>query len=487
MTRSTLYRATFVVLAAAGGLAACDDGPAAPPPAVASGALSLTTGRDTLAIGATATLSAAFLNTKGEPVSGRTPTWSTTDAAVATVSASGVVTAVGLGTATIEAVLDSAKATRRIWVTRTGTGNGWVDVSAAISNVCAVTSLGAAYCWGANTGGRLGDSSTTASSLPRRVILPTGVRLSSIAVGSRMACGLSITGAAYCWGDNANFGIGSATVLRNTIATVVDPPTPMTFKALVIGSAHACALNTAGAVFCWGINSQGALGNNQTGNSPIPVAVAAAPGVVYTTLAAASNAVCAVTTAGAVDCWGFNDSGQLGNASTVTSRVPVRALLPTNVVVRSVTAGANGFHFCAITSTDTLYCWGRNVGGQFGASKLFENATPVAVPLPGTLRARTAGAGTTLLCVAASDDRVYCRGAGSRGEMGNAATSEQLTFGAVQAPPGVVFDVVRSGFQTACALSTVGALYCWGAGTSGQIGNGASLDSAVPVLIPLPL
>jgi alpha-tubulin suppressor-like RCC1 family protein len=489
MTRSVLVRATFAVLAATGGLSACNDGPAAPvapPPSVASGTLTLATGRDTLAIGATATLSASFVNTKGEPVSGRTPTWSSADAAVATVSASGVVTAVGFGSTTIEAVLDSAKATRRIWVTRTGTGNGWVDVAAAISNVCAVTSLGAAYCWGSNTGGQLGDSTTSTSNVPRRVILPAGVRLTSVAVGSRMACGVATTGAAYCWGDNANFGIGSATVLKSVVATVVDPPTPMTFKALVIGSAHACALNTAGAVLCWGINSQGALGNNQTGNSTIPVAVAAAQGVVYTTLAASANAVCAVTSGGAVDCWGFNDSGQLGNASTVTSRVPVRALLPTNVVVRSVTAGANGFHFCAISSTDALYCWGRNVGGQFGAGKLFENSTPVVVPLPGTLRARTLAAGTTLLCIAASDDRVYCQGSGSRGEMGNGSVSEQLSFGPVQTPPSVAIDVVRSGFQTTCALSTVGALYCWGAGTSGQIGNGASVDSPVPVLVSLP-
>jgi alpha-tubulin suppressor-like RCC1 family protein len=475
------------MLCAATLLSGCsDDGPAAPPPRVATGTLSLASGRDTLAIGATATLTAAFVNTIGQPVVGRSPQWSSTDAAVATVSTSGVVTAVGFGSATIEAVLDSVKASRRIVVTRTGTGNGWVDASTAISNVCAITSQGAAFCWGANTGGQIGDSTTSASNAPRRVILPAGVRLASIAVGSRMACGLSNAGAAYCWGDNANFGIGSATVLKNTIATLVDPPAAMTFRSLVIGSAHACALNSAGAVYCWGINSQGALGNNQTGNSTIPAAVAAAAGVTYSTLAAASNAVCAVTVAGAVDCWGFNDSGQLGNASTVTSRVPVRALLPANVVVRSIAAGANGFHFCAITSTDTIYCWGRNIGGQFGAGKLFENSTPVAVPLPGALRARALSAGTTSLCVAASDNRLYCQGAGSRGELGNGTTAEQLTFAPVQTPAGVVFDVVRSGFQTTCALSTVGALYCWGAGTSGQLGNGASLDSATPVQISLP-
>ncbi len=487
MIRIRSTRAVFALLTSVAVLSACgEDGPAAPPPSVASGAVTVTTGRDTLTVGATASLSAAFVNTNGQPVAGRTPQWSSSDASVATVSSTGIVTAVGFGSTTIEAVLDSVKASRRIWVTRTGTGNGWVDVATAFSNTCAITAQGAAFCWGTNTGGQLGDSSTTASNAPRRVILPSTVRLVAVSVGSRMACGLAATSAVYCWGDNANRGIGSATVLANPAATLVDPPTPMTFKAIAVGSAHACALNTLGRVYCWGINSQGALGNNETANSTVPVAVAAPAGVTYTTLASVSNAVCAATPAGAVDCWGFNDSGQLGNASTVTSRVPARALVPANVVVRSLVGGANGFHFCAVTSTDALYCWGRNAGGQFGAAKQFENSTPVAVPVPNALRVRSAGVGTTSLCIVASDNRVHCQGAGGRGEMGNGATAEQLVFAPVQAPSGVVFDVVRSGFQTACALSTTGALYCWGAGTSGQIGNGVSLDSAIPISIALP-
>jgi alpha-tubulin suppressor-like RCC1 family protein len=476
-----MFLSTTAVLAGCG-----DDGPAAPPPAVASGAVAIASGRDTLAIGATASLTAAFINTTGQPVSGRLPQWSSTDDAVATVSASGIVTAVGLGSTTIEAVLDSVKASRRIWVTRTGTGNGWVDVATAFSNTCAVTAQGAAFCWGTNVGGQLGDSTTITSNTPRRVILPSGVRLVSVSVGSRMACGLASSGAAYCWGDNVSRGIGSATVLANPAATLVDPPTPMTFRVIAVGSAHACALNTTGRVYCWGLNSQGALGNNETANSTVPVAVAAPAGASYSTIASVSNAVCAVTTAGAVDCWGFNDSGQLGNASTVTSRIPVRALLPSTVVVRSLAGGANGFHFCAVTSTDALYCWGRNAGGQFGAAKLFENSTPVAVTLPGTLRVRSTGVGTTSLCIVASDNRVHCQGAGSRGEMGNGSTVEQLTFAPVTAPAGAVLDVVRSGFQTTCALSTTGGLFCWGAGTSGQLGNGASLDSSTPIGIAVP-
>jgi alpha-tubulin suppressor-like RCC1 family protein len=126
------------------------------------------------------------------------------------------------------------------------------------------------------------------------------------------------------------------------------------------------------------------------------------------------------------------------------------------------------------------------VGGQFGSAKLFENSTPVAVALPGTLRVRSAGVGTTSLCIVASDNRIHCQGAGGRGEMGNGATVEQLTFAPVQAPAGVVLDVVRGGFQTTCALSTTGGLFCWGAGTSGQLGNGASLDSPVPVPVSIP-
>jgi alpha-tubulin suppressor-like RCC1 family protein len=485
MTRHLRYLALLAVTSGASLLTACSDS-TSPPALAASGSIASAAPGDSLAIGATITLNAQFTDTRGQGVS-KTPTWTSSDTAVATVSATGSVLAVGLGEADITARVDTASAKRRVIVTRTGTANGWVNVATAFSNTCAITALGAAYCWGTNVGGQLGDSTTAASNAPRKVILPSDVRLTSITVASRMACGIARDGSAWCWGDNANFGIGSASVLKNTIATRVNPPTPLTFTALTTGSAHACALSSSGAVYCWGINSQGALGNGETGNSTVPVRVASAAGVTYTAIATASNASCAVTSSGGVQCWGFNDSGQLGNGLAETSRVPVTVSLPSGVAVRSLVGPSNGFHFCALTTTGDLYCWGRNVGGQFGiGTKLFANATPVLVPLPTGARVRAMSSGTTAVCIATTDGALWCQGSGSRGELGTGALTEQLSFAQVQRPTGTAFDIIRSGFQTTCAVSLTGELYCWGAGTSGQIGNGASADSSLPIKITLP-
>lgn len=457
------------------------------PVVAAAGTVSLASGRDTLRIGETASLQASFTDTRGRPIVGRTITWESSNPAVATVAADGAVLGVAFGAATITARIDTAKGTRLITVTRAGTANGWVDVSTGSTNTCGATAAGDAYCWGTNNFGQLGDGTTTASNSPKKVGAPTGVKFATVSVASAMVCGVSTVGNAYCWGTNVGRGIGSATELTSTSAVRVDPPTAMTFAQVKTGSAHACALNTVGDVHCWGLNSQGALGNNETANSTVPVKVSAPAGVVFASLASGSNANCAVTSTGSVYCWGFNDSGQLGNGSTVTSRIAVRVNLPANVTATSVVGAVNGFHFCVTTTAGSLYCWGRNIGGQFGnGAKDFENSTPVLSPVPATLRIASLGVGTTSVCFVTTDRKIYCMGAGGRGELGAGNNTESLVPTLVSTPAGSSFDVVRGGFQTTCALSLTGDLYCWGAGTSGQIGNGASLDSSTPIRVALP-
>jgi alpha-tubulin suppressor-like RCC1 family protein len=97
--------------------------------------------------------------------------------------------------------------------------------------------------------------------------------------------------------------------------------------AIAAGGSHTCALTTAGAVQCWGSNASGQLGNNSTTNSQLPVAVTGLSSDV-TAIAAGQSHTCALMTSGAVQCWGDNEDGQLGNNSTTNSSVPVTVVEP---------------------------------------------------------------------------------------------------------------------------------------------------------------
>ena len=127
------------------------------------------------------------------------------------------------------------------------------------------------------------------------------------------------------------------------------------------GVSHTCALTTVGAVKCWGLNDQGQLGDNSTTSRLTAVEVSAlSNGVVA--LAAGISHTCALTTAGGVKCWGLNSSGQLGDGITAqrSTHVDVSGLGAGAVIV------ASGYHTCAITTAGRAKCWGRNDRGQLG-------------------------------------------------------------------------------------------------------------------------
>lgn len=178
-------------------------------------------------------------------------------------------------------------------------------VSAGYEHSCAVSDSRTVYCWGWGTG-----------PTPAPVTLPEGVTLVSVAAGMAHTCGLTQSGAAYCWGDNL---LGQAPGL-------VTAPAGGAFVEVSAGWEHNCARTTAGTVYCWGKNASGQLGDGTTGTgSPTPVLVAAPAGVRFAAVSAGSNYSCALTPEGAVYCWGSNDAGKLGNgASTGFSPVPVQ-------------------------------------------------------------------------------------------------------------------------------------------------------------------
>ncbi|HPF30890.1 MAG TPA: chromosome condensation regulator RCC1, partial [Candidatus Saccharibacteria bacterium] len=128
----------------------------------------------------------------------------------------------------------------------------------------------------------------------------------------------------YCWGSNSDGQLGNNSTTDSLVPVAVTtagtPMTGKTIQAISAGYHHTCALDTAGAVYCWGYNNYGQLGNNSSTDSLVPVAVTTVgtdmSGKTIQAISVGDSHTCALDTAGAVYCWGYNGSGQLGNKQT---------------------------------------------------------------------------------------------------------------------------------------------------------------------------
>ena len=206
--------------------------------------------------------------------------------------------------------------------------NTFAHIFAAGYMTCGLTSIGDALCWGYNIG-------SAAGGIPVMFSTPTAVspsvKFASMSGGASHMCGLTSGGVAYCWGWGGWGQLGTG--LQQPSAQPVKVATALTFTKISAGGSHTCAVATSGDAYCWGTNTQGELGvattescNGQaTYSQPCatkPVQVANVPK--FVDIAAGDRHSCGLTASGAVYCWGQNDRGQLGNGSTVNSTTAVR-------------------------------------------------------------------------------------------------------------------------------------------------------------------
>ena len=160
---------------------------------------------------------------------------------------------------------------------------------------------------------------------PEAVTMPASApTFKAIASGYRHTCALGDDGAAYCWGENTYGQLGDGTTTDRSLPVQVQ--TGMRFTQIAAGKTHTCAVATDGTIWCWGDNANGKFGNGSTTPSTIPVQGATISGstVAFTSVTAGEVLSCGISTAKAVYCWGNNDYGQLGNATNISSTTPVK-------------------------------------------------------------------------------------------------------------------------------------------------------------------
>lgn len=302
--------------------------------------------------------------------------------------------------------------------------SGFVHLAASFGDLfdgggfaCGLTSAGAAYCWGANNHGQLGNGSTLDSHAPVMVSLPAGVSgFAQLAAGAQHACAVTATGAAYCWGNNGSGQLGNGSTTESHTPVMVNLSSGVSFVKVTAGAVHSCGLTATGDAYCWGGDGVGQLGNGSAGLSLTPVAVSLPAGVSFSDLTSGDSHTCGLTAAGEAYCWGEDGQHQLGNGPAGSSDVPDAVILPAGESFAFITAGA--FHTCALTSTGEPYCWGIVVDG--------EELQAVALPAGVSGFVRLA-AGIDHTCGLTSMGSAYCWGFNWAGQLGDGSTNDNTS------------------------------------------------------------
>jgi len=340
---------------------------------------------------------------------------------------------------------------------------------------CAVLASGTVNCWGSGTDGALGNNSVAVSRVPVIINVTTATGIASD--GTHSYCATLTSGSVDCWGLNTDGELGNGSVAADSLLPVTVSNVTGAIAIASDGNHSYCALTASGGVDCWGLGISGELGDNALVSSDVAVAVSGLAGA--TSLASEGNgSYCALLADGTVDCWGDNGSGDLGDNSTTDSPVPV-AVSGLGSVVSLVSDG--GHSYCAAQALGTVECWGNGTSGELGDGANSTSHVPVSVTGI-TSATSVASNGNNSYCALLAGGSVECWGLGTIGQLGDGATASSnipVTVTGVGNAETMAGDDANS----YCVTLATESVQCWGAGTMGQLGNGSALDSDVPVTV----
>ena len=349
-----------------------------------------------------------------------------------------------------------------------------LDLVVAGEHTCALTTTGAAYCWGFNGHGELGNGAVgIVNATPVAVAGGLTFQTLSVSKVTGVTCGLTASGAAYCWGQNDGGQLGDGTKVDRLIPTPVAGG--LAFTSIAVGNAHACGVEMRGTAYCWGTSPNGAFGDGSAGTHLTPTATA--PGLLLESIVAGSDYTCGVTLTGAAYCWGVGVQGQLGNGAPVVTTIPVA--VAGGLTFLGLAAG--GQSVCGLTNEGKAYCWGYNFYGTLGDGTLLRRLVPV--PVSGGLTFQSISAGYETMCGVTRAGVGYCWGY-NFGALGDGTSDHRSAPTAVAG--GLVFRRISAGTGYGCGVTTASAVYCWGENSDGELGDGTIISRETPAVVRWP-
>ena len=386
-----------------------------------------------------------------------------------------------------------------------------LSIAAGANHTCALLADKTVRCWGGNEFGETGqgvvDSGIT---YPTKDVPPTAVSdvtgITGISAGGvlgnlGLSCAVGTTGTLQCWGNDqyGQLGVGDAAVPSGPTPTLT---LATNVTSVSSGAAHECVVLNTGAVSCWGSNYYAETGRDSgTPSEPTPSIVPVPGGVSFTQVSASLEQTCAVTTDGHVWCWGINQQFALGHDHIdggVGENDPAQVAGISGV--KQVASGLEGA--CVVTTAGGIECWGYDIYGALGRNDVDGGDAAVADYHPQPVAAPSGVTFTEVTpvyagyCALASDQTVWCWGANVYGELAQGTVDDAGTgvtpqnIGAPTKVPGLtgVTQVAGNSYALhACARIQDGSVKCWGYNQYGQLGHaapdGGSLFEVTPATV----
>lgn len=336
-------------------------------------------------------------------------------------------------------------------------GSSWASSTPQIlcgdSSSLALKSEGTVWAWGYNEYGELGDGTTMNRSFPVQVSELSDV--TAITSGGNYSLALKSNGTVWAWGNGITDGLTPIQV--NGLSDVT---------AIAGGSSRSLALKSDGTVWVWG--------DGTTTDSSTPVQVNELSGIIA--IACGRWHSLALKSDGTVWAWGYNEAGQLGDGTTTDSSTPVQVS-----GLSGITAISGGIvHTIALKIDGTVWAWGYNGYGQLGNGTTTNSLIPVQV---NELSGVTAISGMSWHNLALkSDSTVWAWGYNKVGQLGDGTTTRRLTPVQVNGLSGAI-AISGGGWGTgySLALKSDGTVWAWGNNEYGQLGDGTTTNSSIPV------